>query len=293
MFSAARLRLTLWYLAALGTIVVLLSLALYEVLLRLQQAEALALGRIMRHGVVQLFARDERSLAWQIGAIDLGMLILAALGAYVLAGRTLRPIQEAMERQERFAAAASHELRTPLTVLQGTLEVALLRDRTPAEYKEILRKAATEAARMGTLVGDLLALARVQNDRELLARAPLDLRVVAREAAEGVEPLAVRKGQTLEVELDGPLPTCGDPLKLRQALTNLLDNAITYTPEGGAIRLSARAARGRAVIAVRDTGPGPGLLDCASAWRSPGGGEPHRRRHRLHALPTAGTVRRT
>ena len=256
MFSAARLRLTLWYLAVLGTIVVLLSLALYEVLLRLQQAEALTLGRVVRHGVIQLFARDERALAWQIGAIDLGMLILAALGAYVLAGRTLRPIQEAMERQERFAVAASHELRTPLTVLQGTLEVALLRDRTPAEYKEILSKAATEAARMGTLVGDLLALARIQSDREILARAPLDLRVVAREAAERVEPLAARKGQTLEVELDGPLPTCGDQLKLRQALTNLLDNAITYTPKGGAIRLSARAARGRAVIAVRDTGPG-------------------------------------
>jgi signal transduction histidine kinase len=256
MFSAARLRLTLWYLAVLGTIVVLLSLALYEVLLRLQQAEALALGRVVRHGVIQLFARDERVLAWQIGAIDLGMLILAALGAYVLAGRTLRPIQEAMERQERFAVAASHELRTPLTVLQGTLEVALLRDRTPAEYKEILSKAATEAARMGTLVGDLLALARIQSDREILARAPLDLRVLAREAAERVEPLAARKGQTLEIELDGPLPTCGDQLKLRQALTNLLDNAITYTPKGGAIRLSARAARGRAVIAVRDTGPG-------------------------------------
>jgi signal transduction histidine kinase len=256
MFSAARLRLTLWYLVVLGTIVVLLSLVLYDVLLRLQQAEALALGRVMRHGVVQLFARDERALAWQIAAIDLGMLILAALGAYVLAGRTLRPIREAMERQERFAVAASHELRTPLTVLQGTLEVALLRDRTPAEYKEILSKAATEAARMGTLVGDLLALARVQSDREILARAPLDLHVVACEAAERVEPLAARKGQTLEVELDGPLPTCGDQLKLRQALTNLLDNAITYTPQGGAIRLSARAARGRAVIAVRDTGPG-------------------------------------
>src|SRR5919204_666713 len=180
MFSAARLRLTLWYLAALGTIVLLLSVALYEVLLRLQQAEALALGRIMRHGVVQLFARDERALAWQIGAIDLGMLILAALGAYVLAGCTLRPIQEAMERQERFAVAASHELRTPLTVLQGTLEVAL----------------------------------------------------------------------------DGVLPIEGDRLKLRQALTNLLDNAVTYTPQGGMIRLTARRERGRAVLAVRDTGSG-------------------------------------
>src|SRR5205807_8823103 len=127
-------------------------------------------------------------------------------------------LAQAMERQERFAVAASHELRTPLTVLQGTLEVALLRDRMPTEYKEILSKAATEAARMGTLVGDLLALARVQSDREILARAPLDLRVVAREAAEGVESLAARKGQRLEVELDGLLPTCGDRPKLREAL---------------------------------------------------------------------------
>src|SRR5919201_264548 len=235
MFGTARLRLTLWYLAVLAAIVLLLSLALYDVLLRLQQAEAQALGRVVRHGVAQLFARDAQALAWQIGAIDLSMLILAALGACVLAGRTLRPIQEAMDRQLRFAAAASHELRTPLTVLQGTMEVARLRERTPAEYQEILRTAAVEAERMGLLIGDLLALARMQSDRETLVLEPLDLHEVTHEAAEGVRPLAERKGQTL---------------------TNLLDNAVTYTPEGGTIRLTARQDHGRAIIAVRDTGPG-------------------------------------
>src|SRR5438093_12223892 len=111
MFSAARLRLTLWYLAVLAAIVVLLSVALYDVLLRLQQAEVQALGRVARHGVARLFAQDAYTLALQIGAIDLGALVLAALGAYVLAGRTLRPLQAAMARQERFAVAASHELR--------------------------------------------------------------------------------------------------------------------------------------------------------------------------------------
>jgi signal transduction histidine kinase len=256
MFSTARLRLTLWYLAVLAAIVLLLSLALYEVLLRLQQAEAQAIGRVVHHGVAQLFAREAHALAWQIGFIDLGMLILAALGAYVLAGRTLRPIQEAMDRQRRFAAAASHELRTPLTVLQGTLEVALLRERTPQEYQEILRTAAVEAERMGLLIADLLALARAQSDRETLVLEPLDLHEVTHEAAEGVRPLAERKGQTLEVALDGALPAEGDRLKLRQALTNLLDNAVTYTPEGGTICLTARQDHGRAVIAVRDTGPG-------------------------------------
>jgi signal transduction histidine kinase len=156
----------------------------------------------------------------QIGALDLGLLLLAALGAYVLAGRTLRPIREAMERQERFAMAASHELRTPLTVLQGTLEVALLRERTPAEYQEILATAA-EAGRMGVVIGNLLALARAQSDRETLTLAPMDLREVVHEAAEGVRPLAERKGQTLEVALDGMLPAEGDRVKLRQALASV------------------------------------------------------------------------
>jgi signal transduction histidine kinase len=82
------------------------------------------------------------------------------------------------------------------------------------------------------------------------------VREVAREAANSVRPLAERKGQTLEVALDGVLPTEGDRLKLRQALTNLLDNAVTYTPEGGTIRLTARPHLRRAVITVRDTGPG-------------------------------------
>jgi signal transduction histidine kinase len=256
MFTTARLRLTGWYLAVLAAIVLVLSFALYDLLLHLQQSEAQALVPLAHRGVAQLFARDERTLALEMGAIDLGVLLLAGLGAYVLAGRTLRPLQEAMARQERFAIAASHELRTPLTVLQGTLEVALLRERTPQEYQEIVRAAAAEAARMGTLVGDLLALARVQSDRETLALQPLDLHDVAREAVEGVQPLAARKGQRLEVALDGALPIAGDRLKLRQALANLLDNALTYTPEGGTICLTAHRARGRAVLAVRDTGPG-------------------------------------
>jgi signal transduction histidine kinase len=256
MFDAARLRLTGWYLAVLAAIVLLLSGALYDILLHLQQSEAQALVPLAHRGVAQLFARDERALALEIGAIDLGVLILAGLGAYVLAGRTLRPIREAMERQERFAIAASHELRTPLTVLQGSVEVALLRERTPEEYQEIVRGAAAEAARMGTLVGDLLALARVQSDQDTLALEPLDLGEVAREAAAGVQALAGSKGQTLEVTLDGTLPIAGDRLKLRQVLVNLLDNAVTYTPPGGTIRLTGRPERGRAVLEVRDTGPG-------------------------------------
>lgn len=97
MFSATRLRLTLWYLAILTAIVGLLSAALCRILITLQQAELKAVGQTARHGIAQVFARDEGTLAVQIVALDVGILILAALGAYVLAGRTLEPIVQAME----------------------------------------------------------------------------------------------------------------------------------------------------------------------------------------------------
>jgi signal transduction histidine kinase len=254
MFDRARLRLTGWYLAILGGIVLALSVALYDALLQVQRSEAATLAG--SHGVARFFAREEHALAVQILAIDLGVLILAALGAYVLAGRTLRPIEETMARQQRFAVAASHELRTPLTVLQGTMEVALLRERTPAEYQAILAEAAAEAGRMGLLVGDLLAVARAESDAAALTREPLDLADVACDAIDDVRPLAERKGQELEVAIDAPLPVRGDRLKLRQALANLLDNAVTYTPAGGTIRVVVRREHGHAVVAVRDTGPG-------------------------------------
>ncbi|MGH2346047.1 MAG: sensor histidine kinase [Chloroflexota bacterium] len=256
MFNTARLRLTLWYLAILGAIVGLLSLVIYRILRSLQDSELHAIGAAQRHGVAGLFARDERLLAIQLLALDCGVLILAALGAYVLAGRTLEPIEQAMDRQQRFASAASHELRTPLTVLRGNMEVALLNRRSPEEYEDILRGAADEATRMGVLVADLLAWARAQRDAEALALELLDLGAVAREAAEGIRPLAVGKQQTLEVRLDGSLLVQGDPLKLRQALSNLIDNAVAYTPAGGTVRLTGRRERRHVIVEVGDTGPG-------------------------------------
>jgi signal transduction histidine kinase len=255
-FSSARLRLTLWYLAILASIVGLLSLVLYRILVSLQQAELSSIVPTVRRGIAQIFARDEGTLALQIVALDAGVLILAALGAYALAGRTLEPIQQAMERQERFAAAASHELRTPLTVLQGSMEVALLNRRSPEEYEQILQQAAAEAQRLGVLVADLLTLARAQRDVEALSLELLDLRDVAREAVAGIGPLAERKRQTLEVQFDGSLLVQGDAVKLRQLMSNLLDNAVTYTSPEGRVQVSGRRERGQVWLEVRDSGPG-------------------------------------
>src|SRR5947209_9256359 len=229
MFHAARLRLTAWYLLILAIIVALLSLVLYRLLLLTQEVELHAAHSPAYHPLVHTFAHDQVILAYQIVAVDVGVLVLATAGAYLLAGRTLRPIQQAMERQRRFAAAASHELRTPLTALRGNLEVALLNPRSREEYEQLLREAVEDTERLGQLVRDLTLLARPEADGSALHLEPMDLRDAARAAIKDVELLVANKGQQLETDLDVPLPIHGDLLKLRQVLVNLLENASRYT----------------------------------------------------------------
>jgi len=187
--------------------------------------------------------------------VDLGALLAVAVGAHALAGYALRPVREARARQERFAAAASHELRTPVTVLLGTLEATLLRPRAPEEYERIVRRAVEEAALLAALLDDLLPFAHDDDPAPPVAE-PLDLRAVARGAAEDARPASGGKGQELVLALDGPLPVRGDAPALARAVAALLDNAVTYTAPGGAISLVGRRSRDRATLAVRDTGPG-------------------------------------
>ena len=193
----------------------------------------------------------------RIVAGDLGALLLAAPAAYALAGYALRPAKEALEREERFAVAASHELRTPVTVLLGTLEAALLRRRTPAQYEDALRRATVEAVHISDLLDEVLTLAHVENDIDTPSSLPLDLCTVARAAVAEARrrvrgPQAAGTAQTL----DGPLPVRGNACMLRRAINSLLDNAMTYTPAGGAIHLTARRTHGRVALTIRDTGRG-------------------------------------
>lgn len=256
MFCTARLRLTLWYLAILTAIVGTLSFALYHILVRFPPPDV-PVGRLTLTKLVAMLAGiPNEVLAGRILVVDLSVLILAALGAYVLAGRTLQPIAAAMERQQHFASAASHELRTPLTALRGTMEVALLHRRTPEEYERVLRETVTEVERMSLLVSNLLAVVRAERDIDALQLVPVDMAAVAREAAEAARPLARQKQHALELTLDGPAPVRADPPKLRQTVSTLLDNAVSYTPTGGTIRLVVRQARGQVVLDVRDSGPG-------------------------------------
>jgi len=175
-------------------------------------------------------------------------------------------LDESFQRLRRFTADASHELRTPLTAIRSTGEVALqdggdagAAAAVPAHaerYREAIGSMLEEAARLTQLLDDLLTLTRADEGRARLTPEPTSLSELIRETVDVVRVLAEEKSQRLEITLEPGLDVLVDRRTLRHAVLNLLDNAIKYTPAGGAIRISARCADGAAIIEVTDSGPG-------------------------------------
>jgi two-component system OmpR family sensor kinase len=158
------------------------------------------------------------------------------------------------QRLRQFLADASHELRTPLTSIQGFAELfRLTGDGAQVDLPTILRRIEGESARMKLLVDDLLLLARVDQTRTA-ERAPVDLAVLAADACSD----AVASAPERAVTLDAPEPVvvAGDQGHLRQAVSNLMTNAVRHTPAGTPIEVSARLSNGSAVVSIRDHGAG-------------------------------------
>lgn len=164
-------------------------------------------------------------------------------------------LERSFEQLRRFTSDASHELRTPLTVIRSVGEVALRERHDEAAYRDTIGAMLEEADRLTRLVEELLTLARADSGRLALRREPLDLGELAVDTVQQLQVLAEEKEQRLEVATQ-PLRVWGDRTVLRQALVNLLDNAIKYSPEGTTIRIEALADGGMAEVAIADQGPG-------------------------------------
>jgi len=170
---------------------------------------------------------------------------------------TLARLQDAFERLRRFTSDASHELRTPLAVIRSVGELSLKQDREPASYRESIGSILEEVDRLSRLLDALLVLTRADSSNSALQPGPIDLSAMADRAAIDLNALAEEKSQSLETQLDRKVYAWADETTVRQALLNLISNAIRYTPEHGQIRLRVeREADGRARIAVVDNGPG-------------------------------------
>ena len=200
-----------------------------------------------------------RTLTVLLAVLLVGGLVVLAVSlavGWLYADRALVPIRDAMRRQREFAADASHELRTPLAIVRGSVEdLRRNADQPVAEVGHALDDIESEVDRMRALVDDLLLLARTDSGAVELALEPTDLAAVALDAADGLQSAAERLGVRIEVDA-GPVPTTGDPARLRQLVTILVDNAIRHAPAGSTVRLAVRAEAGVGHIRVEDDGPG-------------------------------------
>lgn len=169
---------------------------------------------------------------------------------------TLGRLEESFREMRRFTANVSHELRTPLTAIRSVGEVALREPRDAAGYRQVIGSMLEDANRLASMVDRLLTLARADAGDVTVASEPVDLTVLTERVAADLGVLAEEKDQSLELEHDGPAPCVGDQIVLRQALINLVDNAIKYTPRGGRIDIRTAAADGQATLEVSDTGCG-------------------------------------
>jgi two-component system, OmpR family, sensor kinase len=158
--------------------------------------------------------------------------------------------------QQRFIADASHELRTPLTILQGEIEVALRRERDSATYRATLESCLEEIQRLTRLTSNLLVLARADTAQTAGAHQRVDLGTLCREVCERMAPLAAAKPINLNVDAIDTVEVEGDPSGLEQIVSNLVQNAIRYSPPGEQVVVSASRQARDAVLTVTDTGPG-------------------------------------
>jgi heavy metal sensor kinase len=171
--------------------------------------------------------------------------------------RLLDRLDVAFERQRRFIADASHELRTPLAILQGESEVALSKEiRSTEEYRESLGILHQEARRLSLVVDDMFTLSRADAGQYPVMLREFYLDELVADCVQSLRSLAAAKSISLSINSDRELPMVADESLVRRMLLNLLDNSIKYSPNGGTVSVTARAAADTAVISLADNGPG-------------------------------------
>ncbi|HEV2403460.1 MAG TPA: ATP-binding protein [Candidatus Saccharimonadales bacterium] len=274
MFRSARLKLTIFYLAAL----LAFSLISTNTIRLLAENEYARADDAQRHEVSRLLLREftfelsppqpnafislqssqaaltRQHLDEEIVWVNVGALIIGGLFSYWFAGRTLQPIEEAHEAQTRFAADASHELRTPLTNMKAENEVFLRQDHfTETEARDLIRSNLEEVQRLEDLSTNLLDLTRY--GQTALSLTPLAVNPLVTKAVT----IAAKRAKERQVKIVKQLSEAhiaGNHDSLLQLISIVLDNAIKYGPAGGTITLKGRHDGNHYVLSVIDQGPG-------------------------------------
>ncbi|KKQ37794.1 MAG: integral membrane sensor signal transduction histidine kinase [Candidatus Roizmanbacteria bacterium GW2011_GWA2_37_7] len=278
MFQFARIKLTLWYLLIIMTI----SMAFSAIIFDFTTREVHRFASAQRHRIQELLELDEfffsnrprkmpliieiddeelitevqkRTLI-SLGIVNGIIFVLAGGLSYFLAGKTLQPIQEMVDEQNRFISDASHELKTPLTSLKTAFEV-FLRDKNPqlTDSKELIQESLIDVNKLQYLSEALLTLAQFQQPSEKHTFSRLNLNINITSTIKKIGPLAKTKRIAIKINLND-LYVTADQYKLSEVWIILLDNAIKYSPEKSTIIITAKKSGNCAEIRVSDQGIG-------------------------------------
>jgi len=278
-FFRARINLTVLYMVIITVVVVLLSTTLYTVHgNQLREAGGREGDRMGIDGGPAGEPLAERSLELlgrSIVVLDAFTIVIAGGLSFWLAGRTLRPIRDAVRAEQRFFASAAHDLRTPLAVMRTEIEVAL-RDQRPSleDTREVLGSSLQEVERMTGLVEELLALGAGGHGSRAQGRVqePHDLSDLVETAAERFQGQAAARGLALTVDAAEPVVVAIDGPRVERALANVLENALKFTAGGGSVHVALQVSRTHADVVVTDSGVGIAAEDLAHVtepfWRA-------------------------
>jgi signal transduction histidine kinase len=195
------------------------------------------------------------------GALGVLGLVLVASGGWLLARKSVAPVELTMERMRRFMADAAHELRTPVAVIRSRVDVTLERPRDTAGYETTLRELREEVERLASLVNDLFTLARADADERAFTPARVQLDEIVLEAVTTAGWIASRRQIVLDVAEAEEVVIDGDAPLLRQLVLIILDNAIKFSNSGDTVTIGVRAEHDSAIVTIRDTGVGLANVD--------------------------------
>lgn len=270
MFKSARFKITVWYVIAIMIISLTFSLVIYRTVANDLNQRYINIENQIRSNfknlekippVLKNMLQSDLRIAKQRVYFMLifangGIFILSLLVGYFLAGRTLRPIEEMVEEQNRFISDASHELRTPLAALKTSTEVALRDKKMSAEEaRQILEENLEDIGSLEMLSEHLLHLAQYQRGRRVLDFEKINLAEAARRVHKKITAVADKKSITFDLVINDAYINA-DAISIDELVLILLDNALKYTPRSGKVTLRVSPEGRNAVLEVKDSGEG-------------------------------------
>lgn len=258
-FQKAQIKLTFHYFLINFFIIAIASMIAIFIEQRfiLQTLDPSKIGSVVQPNHLSLrenFREVHRVFVQRVLIFDFFLVLISAAAGYFMSGRTLRSIKEMMQKQEEFASDASHELRTPLATIQMEIEATRRTEKKiPSVYDKLLDSIQEESKRMTNTVSGLLTLVRSDTEEY---RKEFDLAGITSQAIKQIKASSEAKKITISAKDLENAPVFGNEDQIRQAVLVLLDNAIRYTLDNGAVTVSTKSEDSKSSFVISDTGVG-------------------------------------